>query len=169
MSVDSLRGPEPLVPDHDLGSFDCGVPALNDYLATQALADQRAGKTRTYVALREDRVVAYFSLAAGSVRSDDAPSRIATGQGRQAIPVILLVRLAVDAAEQGRRLGEAMLVDALARSCEAAETIGARAILVHAKDDEARAFYARYAFEQSPTDPLHLMLLMKDVRKTLEG
>lgn len=83
--------------------------------------------------------------------------------------MILLARLAVDTAEQGRGLGEAMLVEALARSCEAAGMIGARAVLVHAKNDEARAFYARYGFEPSPTDPLHLMLLMKDARKTLEG
>ena len=92
--------------------------------------------------------MAYVSLAAGSVRPDDVPGRVATGQGRQAIPVILLARLAVDTAEQGRGLGEAMLVEALARSCEAAGMIGARAVLVHAKNDEARAFYARYGFER---------------------
>lgn len=86
MSTDSLRGPEPLAPDYDPGSFDCGVPALNDYLTTQALADQRAGKTRTYVGLRDDRVVAYVSLAAGSVRPDDVPGRVATGQGRRRSP-----------------------------------------------------------------------------------
>ena len=126
-------------------------------------------KTRTYVALRGRRVVAFFSLAASSVEPGDATDRASKGQGRHAIPVILLARLAVDASEQGQGLGETMLLDALAKCAGAAGAIGARAVLVHAKDDRARAFYERYGFEPSPTHPLHLIMLMKDVRKSLSS
>jgi GNAT superfamily N-acetyltransferase len=162
-----LSGPMPMAPHHLTGSFSCGAPSLDEYLLRRALGDQRAEKSRTYVASRDNHVVAYFTLAAGAVGPEAAPARVAKGQGRQPVPVILLARLAVDEREQGKRLGEAMLLEALARSAEAAETIGARAVLVHAKDDEARSFYRHYGFEPSPTDPLHLMLLMKDIRRSL--
>lgn len=167
MSAEPLYGPEPLEPHHDTSRFDSGAPALDAYLRDRALADGRAGKSQTQVACRDIRVVAYYSLAAGSVEVDQAPERLATGQGRQAIPVILLARLAVDLGEQGHGLGEQMLLQALARSADAAELLGVRAVLVHAKDAAARAFYEHYGFEPSPTHPLHLVLLMKDIRKSL--
>ena len=166
-SPDPLRGPLPLEAAHDVERFDCGEPALNDYLQRRARDDQRAGKSRTFVAIRSGRVVAFFSLAAASIELGDATERLAKGQGRQQIPAILLARLAVDVSEQGNGLGRAMLVEALARCAQASEVIGARAVLVHAKTDRARAFYERFGFEPSPTHPLHLAALMKDVRKSL--
>ena len=167
MSAEPLFGPEPLEPHHAVAAFDCGVPALNEYLVDRALSDAEAGKAVTQVACRRDRVVAYYSLAAGSVEPAEATDRLAKGQGRQAIPVIVLARLAVDLTEQGRHLGEQMLLQALGRSAEAASLIGVRAVLVHAKDSVARGFYEHYGFEASPTHSLHLVVLMKDVRKTL--
>jgi GNAT superfamily N-acetyltransferase len=167
VNAEALYAPEPLGPQHDLTSFDCGSPALNAYLSDRALHDAHAGKSVTQVACRGERVAAYYSLAAGSVEPADATERLAKGQGRQAIPVVVLARLAVDLTEQGRVLGEQMLLQALARAAEAASIIGARAVLVHAQDDRARAFYERYGFEQSPTHPLHLVLLIKDVRRSL--
>ena len=167
MSAEALYAPEPLGPQHDLASFDCGDPALNAYLSERALGDGRADKSVTQVACRGTRVVAFCSLAAGSVEPEDAAERLAKGQMRQAIPVIVLARLAVDLTEQGRGLGEQMLLQSLARSAEAASLIGARAVLVHAKDHRARTFYERYGFGQSPTHHLHLVLLMKDIRKSL--
>ena len=167
MSAEALFGPEPLEPRHDVSSFDCGAPALNDYLIDRALTDARAGKSQTQVACRGDSVVAYYSLAAGSVEASAATERAAAGQGRQPIPVIVLARLAVDLTEQGQGLGEQMLVQALARSADVASLIGVRAVLVHAKDATARGFYERYGFEPSPTHPLHLLLLMKDIRTSL--
>lgn len=160
---------EPLTAAHRADAFDCGVPALNSYLTRQALADQRAEKTRTYVAVRGTRILGFFSLAAASVEPQAATPRLARGQDMQAIPVILLGRFAVDCQEQGTRLGEAMLVEALRKASAAADTIGARALLVHAKNDLARSFYERYGFEPSPTSPLHLMLPMKDIRKSLRA
>jgi GNAT superfamily N-acetyltransferase len=167
VNAEALYTPEPLGPQHELTDFDCGEPALNAYLTERALGDSRDDKSVTHVVCRGERVIAYYSLAAGSVEPQNATERPAKGQGRQTIPVIVLARLAVDLTEQGHGLGEQMLLQALARAAEAASLIGARAVLVHAKDVRARAFYQRYGFEQSPTHPLHLILLMKDVRRSL--
>jgi GNAT superfamily N-acetyltransferase len=164
---DPLVGPEPLGTSHAVDDFDCGVVALNDYLASQAFADQRAGKSRTYVAARSGRVVAYFSLAAASISPDEATERASKGQGAHGIPAVLLARFAVDISEQGRGVGRAMLVDALWRCAQAADVVGVRVVLVHAKDDPARRFYERHDFEPSPVSPLQLMMLIKDVRRTL--
>ncbi len=167
MSDRIVPSPEPLDSFHELGDFDCGVASLNDYLVKRAFDDQRAGKSRTYVVTSGASVVGYFSLAAGALAPPKASPRLAKGQGSQPIPVVLLARLAVDSEWQGSGLGEALLVEALARSAAAADVIGARAVLVHAVDERARSFYLKYGFEPLPTDDLHLVMLMKDIRKTL--
>ena len=113
---------------------------------------------------RDNRVVGYYTLAAGSVRRDDAPPRVIKGQANHPLPVILLARLAVDRTEQGKGLGAALLKDALLRSAQAADIVGCRAVLVQAKDQQAQAFYRKYGFEPSPVDELHLYLLMKDIK-----
>lgn len=166
-SADPLLSPLLLDSRHAVERFDCGVPALNDYLVKQALIDQRAGKSRTYVATRGDLVIAYFSLAAASLTPGDATERATRGQGSQDVPAILLARFAVAAGEQRRGIGRGMLLEALARCAQAAEIVGVRVVLVHAKDDGPRAFYASHDFEPSPANPLQLMILMKDVRRTL--
>lgn len=158
---------EPLTESHDVEGFACGVEALDQYLKRQAVRDQQADKAQTMVAVREGRVLAYFTLAAASIAPDAAAPRAARGQGAQPIPAILLARLAVDQSERGQGLGRAMLLQALARSAQAADAIGARIVLVHAKDEGARGFYEHFGFEASPTGDLQLMLLMKDIRKTL--
>ncbi|MDZ4064068.1 MAG: GNAT family N-acetyltransferase [Coriobacteriia bacterium] len=167
MSDDQLFGPEPLGPYHDVSRFDCGIDSLNEFLIKRALSDQQADKSRTYVVARQNRVVGYFSVAAASIEPQGASARAAKGQGAQAIPGILIGRLSVDRGEQGRGIGEALLIEALRKAAAAAETIGARVVLVNAIHETVTAFYLRYGFEASPTDPLHLMVLMKDVRKTL--
>ena len=83
--------------------------------------------------------------------------------------MILLARLAVNQSEKGRGLGAALLKDALLRSLQAADIIGCRAVLVHAKDQQAQAFYRKYGFESSPVDEFHLYLLMKDIQASLGG
>ena len=97
------------------------------------------------------------------------PARVGKGQGRYPVPVILMARFAVDQREQGRGLGKALFRDALRRALAGADVIGGRAFLVHAKDEETRAFYLRFGMEPSPTNPLHLLLLFKDIRQSLEG
>lgn len=164
----ALYAPVPLTDAHDVADFDCGKRRLNDFLRRRALENQKSGKPRTYVAARGKKVVAFYSLAPAAVTPDQAPERVGKGQGSQDIPVILLGRLAVAREEQGKDLGRHMLLDALRRALKGAEVIGGRAVLVHAEDEEARGFYLRYGFEASPTDELHLLMLMKDLRKTFD-
>jgi GNAT superfamily N-acetyltransferase len=76
-------------------------------------------------------------------------------------------RLAVDRDERGTGLGKAVLKDALRRIAQAADIVGARAVLVHAIDEQARKFYEHFDFEPSPVHDLQLLLLMKDLRKAL--
>lgn len=145
-------------------AFDCGDKALDRYLSRFALVNQIAGSAQTYVAVEDQRVLGYYSLAVGAVAHADAPQRIVKGLARHPVPVMLLARLAVDATIRGRGLGAALLHDALARTLQAADIAGIRAVIVHAKDDEASRFYRHFDFDPSPTDPYHLYLLIKDLR-----
>jgi GNAT superfamily N-acetyltransferase len=160
--------PVPLQKAHDLSAFDCGAPALNDYLRKFAFQNHQNRSARSYVTTRDTRVVGYYTLAAGSVSRDDVPPRLAKGLGNYPIPVILLARLAVDRTEQGKGLGAALLKDAIFRAAQAADIVGCRALLVHAKDQAAQAFYSKFDFEPSPVHELHLYLLMKDILANLE-
>jgi len=160
---------EAITESHDLSRFDCGAhPSLNDWLKRFALANQKNESARTYVVHRNASVVGYYSVSAGSVSIEESPARIAKGLARHPIPVVLLARLAVDKREQGSGLGKALLKDALARIAQAADIVGARAVLVHAIDEPARKFYEHFDFEPSPVHEMQLMILMKDLRKALE-
>lgn len=149
---------------HAVETFDCGVPALDRYLARYALANQQADAATTYVALADEAVVGFHTLVVGEVSLDMAPARLAKGLARHPVPLMLLARLAVHRDWQGRGLGTGLLKDALRRTAQAADIAGIRALAVHAKDEAARAFYQHFDFIDSPTDPLHLFLLMKDLR-----
>lgn len=160
--------PRRLAAADDVDDFGCGRPDLDDWLKRFALVNQKAGMSTVFVTLSKDKVVGYYALATGGVEKTHAPSRVGRGVAAHPIPVILLTRLAVDSSMHGKGLGRALLQDALIRVANAAEEVGVRALLVHAKDEGARAFYMRQAeFEPSPTDPLHLFLLLKDLRKAL--
>ena len=164
---EGLSPVEKLDATHDVESFECGKEPLDRFLKRFALANQKADSARTYVACRGLTVLAYYSLAAGAVEHADAPLRVGKGLARHPIPVMVLARLAVDLTWQGRGLGKALVKDALLRTAAAADIAGIRALLVHAKDDEARGWYEALEFEPSPTDPYHLFLLMKDLRAML--
>jgi predicted N-acetyltransferase YhbS len=164
-----LNSPVLLEARHDLTSFDCDVAALNNYLKKFALANQRNQSARTYVATRGECVVGYYTLAAASAYREETPARIAKGLAAHPVPVILLARLAVDRSEKGQGLGKGLLKDALLRAAAAADIIGCRAVMVHAKDEGAKAFYERFEFEPSPSDPFHLFLLMKDIKASLNA
>ena len=159
---------EALTRAHDVRGFDCGIHgSLSDWLKRLAWVSQQSETSRTYVVHRAGRVVAYYSIATGCVRGEDAPARVAKGLANHPVPIILLTRLAVDKTEQGRGLGKAVLKDALIRIAAAADIVGAREVLVHAIDDAAAGFYRQFGFEASPANDLHLMLLMKDLRMGL--
>jgi len=115
----------------------------------------------------DSQVIGYYSIAAGSVQKTHTPERIAKGLPNHPVPIVLLARLAVDVRFQGKGLGKGLLRDALARVCSAANLVGIRSLLVHAKDAQAAAFYTQYGFSASPIDPLHLMLLIKDIKRSL--
>lgn len=162
-----LQTPVPLEKAHDLSQFDCGVDPLNDYLRKHAYSNHQNRSARTYVVLRNSRVVGFYSPAAGSVGRHDVPARIAKGLGKYPVPIFLLARLAVDQTEKGKGLGAALVKDAMLRCARAADLVGCRAVLVHAKDESAQAFYRRFGFESSPIDEFHLYLLMKDILSNL--
>lgn len=153
--------------DHRLDEFDCGQEALNRFLRRYAWVSQQSDNAQTCVVTREGHVVGYYSLTAGAVRHEEVSERTRKGQPRHPIPVAILARLAVAKAEQQKGLGAALLKDALLRVAGASDSIGIRALLVHAKDDHARAFYQHFGFEPSPSDPLHLMLILKDLKAIL--
>jgi GNAT superfamily N-acetyltransferase len=161
--VSGFTVPQPISETDDVAEFACGEVTLDDYLRTRALANHFGGASRCYVTCLDGRIVGYYAMAAGAVSHSDSAGKFRRNMP-DPIPVILLSRLAVDLKHQGSGLGASLLRDAIARAVQAAEQIGVRAILVHALHDEARQFYARYDFEPSPTDPLHLMLLIKDAK-----
>lgn len=164
------RRPEPLGKQHLLDRFDCGEPALDEWLKKHAQSAQASDSARVFVATLDDgeTVVGYYALAAAQVEPDEAVARALKGQPRsRPVPAILLARLAVDREHQGAGLGRSLLQDVLLRCVQAADAIGALILLVHAKHERAKGWYLRYGFEESPTDPLHLQMLMKDVRAFL--
>jgi GNAT superfamily N-acetyltransferase len=164
--IDGLRI-EKLRPQHAVEGFDCGHEALNRYLIRFALTNQRASTAQTYVGLADDEVVGFYTLVVGEVAFEDAPERLVKGLARHPIPIMLLARLAVSRRRQGQGLGGGLLKDALLRTLQAADIAGIRAFAVHAKDEDAVAFYRHFDFQPSPTDPLHLFLLMKDLKQLL--
>lgn len=162
-----FEGPVPYEPArHDVSAFDCGSDAPTRWLRQVARSAQAAGTARVYVVtpVGERRVVGYHALAASSVAHDDAPPALLKSAGRSPIPVILLARLGVDVTVQGQGLGAAVVKDAMLRAYQASQAIGARALLIHAESQNAREFYLHLAeFDASPTDPLHLVLLMDQI------
>ena len=154
-----------------LEGFDCGRASLNVWLTRYARQADAAGSARPYVVVdsEQERVVGYQALTAAAVEREAASARVIKGMPRYPIPVVLLARLGVDVSVVGRGIGAWLLRDAMTRTLAASETIGVRALLVHAIDDEARRFYLRHGLEPSPTDDLHLMMLIKDLAAALEA
>jgi GNAT superfamily N-acetyltransferase len=128
---------------------------------------QRADGAQTYVGVSGEEIIGYYTLVVGHVAYEDAPDRLVKGLSRNAVPVMLLARLATDLAWQGKGVGAGLLRNAMQRTVQAADIAGTRAFLVHAKDDKAKAFYEHFNFQPSPTDPYHLHLLVKDIRKIM--
>ena len=150
---------------HRVESFDCGYEGLDRYLTRFALNNQSAGSAHTYVAVEGDRAIGYYSLAVGAVAHAEAPPRVTKGLARHPVPVMLLARLAVDRAARGQGLGAILLHDALRRTLQAADIVGIRAVIVHAKGDDAKRFYEHFDFDLSPTDAYSLFLLIKDLQR----
>ena len=169
----TYSGPVPLGPEHLTESFSCASAEQTDWLRNHARQSASTGTTKVFVVTEEGspRVVAYFAWSMAQLAMADAPARLTKGAGRYPQPVALLARLGVDVDHQGRGLGAALLVDVITRVASLSEDIGCRGLLVHAESQEAHSFYVHLVpeFEPSPTDDLHLVLMLKDIKRTLRG
>ena len=160
----AYAGPVILTGDHVLDGFDCGKPALDEWLRNRALANQSSGTTRTWVVVEEgsSEVVAFYASSTASILRSSAPTRIRRNQPEQ-IPAILLARMAVDKRHRGKGLGAALLKHFMLKTLEVAQSVGVRVLLIHAKDDEAKTFYSHYGLVESSFDPLTLVMLLGDL------
>lgn len=154
--------PVPLSADHDLADFDCGEPALDDWLKQRALKNE-SRFSRTYVVCEGKKVVAYFCISAGAVERNAAPGKVRRN-APDIIPISVIGRLAVSRSHAGRGLGADILADALMRIAAASQSIGIGAVLVQAKDDRAKRFYMACAeFIEYPADSRTLFLPIETV------
>lgn len=165
------RQPEPLRDDHVVDGFECSSSEQTAWLRRYARQSAAAGTTRVFVVTEAGSgvVVAYYGWCMAQLDVADAPVRLRRGGGRYPQPVALLARLGVDVRHEGRGLGAGLLADVFVRFLVLSAEIGCRALVVHAESEAARGFYTHLVpeFEDSPTDPLHLVLLTKDIRRTL--
>lgn len=163
--------PVSLTPLHACEAFECASEEQTRWLRDYALTAHQVGSTRVQVATEPNSlaVVAYYAWSISDLAVDDSPARLARGGGRYPQPMALLARLGVDSRDEGRGLGRELLRDVLLRTVAVADEIGCRGLMVHCENEAARSWYLRWvpAFDPSPTDPLHLALLVKDIRKSL--
>ncbi len=158
--------PAPITADHDCTAFESGTPSLDEWLKRRALANHLGGASRCYVTCADNRVIAYFALAASSIAIAEAKGRFSRNMP-DPVPVIVLARLAIDRTWQGKGLGRALFRDAARRALAAADIIGARGMIVHAISDDARDFYLRLGMVTSPLSPMTLMVTCGDLRGCL--
>jgi GNAT superfamily N-acetyltransferase len=157
--------PEPLTADHDIRDFSCGKQPLDDWLRYRASkADGRSA--RTYVVCLDGKVVGYYSLSAGAVRIDEMPKKLQRNMPG-VVPVILIGRLAVHSGFKGLGIGRGLLKDALLRASTTSRIIGARAVMVHALDNEAAAFYAMRGFQAFPEGEHTFFMAMETIEKAI--
>ncbi|PIO97297.1 GNAT family N-acetyltransferase [Pleomorphomonas carboxyditropha] len=163
-----LSAPQPLTDEHDVSAFACGKPALDTWLRTRALSNQRKGFTAVVVVHDGGRVVGYYGLAPTAVIPAIMPRSIRTGQPPDPVPCLLLGQLATDTAYAGQGIGTGLLKHALTRCVAAASLIGGRALLVNAIDQEAAAFWRRRGFLPSRDDALLLVRSMADIAVSVQ-
>ncbi len=157
--------------EHDISRFECRSDEQTEWLKKHARQSSGSGLVKVSVVtpLSSDEVVAYYAWRMAEMTREQLPKRWYKGVGRYRQPLALLARLGTSMHHEGHGLGKALLQDALKRTIELGEEIGCRGLLVHAETNDARDFYRHIlpSFQMSPTDELHLVLLMKDIRKSL--
>ena len=163
--------PELLAACNQLAGFRCRSEEQTAWLVEMAKQAHGTGTTRVFVVTEVDQphVVAYYAWCMASVGITELPERLRRGAGRYPQPVALLARLGVDERHEGQGLAAALLLDVISRVGSLSDAIGCLGLLVHAESEQARGFYEHLIpeFERSPTDSLHLLLLLKDIRRTL--
>jgi GNAT superfamily N-acetyltransferase len=158
--------PELLADHHQTENFDCGVASLNDWLKRRAAQNQTSGASRTFVTCESHVVIGYYALASSAVAPAASPGRFRRNMP-DPIPVVVLGRLAIAKSHHGQGLGRALFQDAARRVIYAAEVIGIRGLLAHALDDDAKAFYLRLGLDESPLEPMTLMVTITDLRAAI--
>ena len=156
--------PVPLTDGHDLTSFDCGEPSLNDWLRNRAISNERSGASRSYVICAGNQVFGYYCLSTGGIDRDVAPSTLRRNMP-DPIPILVLGRLGVDHRYQNQGLGRALLRDAIQRALQVAGIVGASALLVRALSEGARPFYRSSGFIELPSQPMTLCLHLRAARR----
>jgi len=156
---------EPLGSHHDRVAFSCGEPALDAYLQRQASQDIRRRVAQVFVAIGDAKIAGYYSLSASSFEKDELPPTLAKRLAHYPVPAAVLGRLAIDREQQGRGLGETLLLDAIRRVVRASTTIAVYAIIVDAKNERAEAFYGRYGFRAFASEPRRLFLPLETFEK----
>ena len=151
----------------DRSSFDCGKPELNEWLQTQASQHEKSNNTRTFLGIRDDAIVGYYATTTYRLELDELASAFGVGKRRYPVPAVLLARLAVDVNAQGEGLGARLLIHALGEIAQASEHVGFEVVVVHAINEEAVTFYARFGFIQFEDHHLRLFLPVRDLVKTL--
>ncbi|KMO17039.1 GNAT family N-acetyltransferase [Methylobacterium platani] len=159
----ALSAPEPLCASHETAAFSCGKPALDRWLKTRALSNQEKGFTAVMVVHEARRVIGYYGLAPTAVVPDILPRAIRTGQPPDPVPCLLLGQLATDTGWAGRGIGKGLLKHALGRCVKAAALVGGRAVMVHAVDDEAVAFWQRWGFVATRNSEHELVRSIADI------
>lgn len=157
-----ITAPEILNSEHLIRDFSCGMTSLDDWLKKRALTNQVSGATRTFVICIDNRVVGFYALASSSISIKSALGKFKRNMPNP-IPVVILARLAIDTSMQGQGLGRALFRDAALRVVQASETIGIRGIIVHAISEDAKRFYLALGFQESPLEPMLLMITIKDL------
>jgi len=165
--VGKLTAPVPITPEHSADNFDCGISSLNHWIRRQALKNEASGASRTFVVCQGNDIIAYYALATGSIIRQNAPGKIKRAMP-DPIPVMILGRLAVDLDAQGTGIGQGLLRDAILRTYNVSLQVGVRALLAHALSEDAKEFYLRHGFIESPMEPMTLLLNPKEVQNILE-
>lgn len=160
----TISAPQPLTAGHLINHFNCGIQTLNEWLKRRAMSNQLSGASRTFVVVdQENRVCGYYAMAAGAVSHQLTTTSVRRNMP-DPIPVMVLARLAVDQHFQGVKLGAGMLQDAVNRAIVVSQNTGVRALIVHAIDERAKQFYEHYGFQESPQQPMTLMLRLNTIK-----
>lgn len=163
-----LSPPVAISDDHMFAHFDCGQPALNDWLKVRALKNE-SRFSRTFVVCDGMMVVGYYCVSAGSIERHAAPGKLRRN-APDTIPVSILGRLAVCKSHPGQGLGASLLADAFRRIGHASKSIAIAAVLVQAKDDAARQFYSACAeFIEYPDNSRTLFLPIETILDALQN
>jgi predicted N-acetyltransferase YhbS len=162
--------PRPIEATDNTTDFDSGEESLDRYLADRALTNHLADLGRCYVCVDgdTDKIIGYYTLSAVAVEHAALPGKVRRNAPNP-VPAVLMGRLGIDTTAKGSGLGRFLVRDAILSTLAAADRIGVRILLVHALHEHAATFYEKLGFQRSPSDPLHLYLLLADARTSLGG